>query len=70
MCYLYIIAVFIILVLAYYLYSQQSVKDGFYPYRGYPGWRRGYPGRGRGYPGWGHGHGYPWWAWYGSNSWW
>lgn len=74
MCYLYIIAEFIILVLAYYLYSQQSVKDGFYPYRGYPGlwgwrrggwgWRRGgYPWgwRRAGYPVWGWRDGYPWW---------
>ena len=69
MCYLYIIAVFVILVLAYYLYNQQTVKQGFYPYRGYPwGWRRGYPGWGwrRGYPA----YGYPWWAWRGGYPWW
>ena len=68
MCYLYVIAIFVIILLAYYLYSQQTIKQGFYPYGPwyygrYPGWRRGWGWR-RGYPG----YGYPWWAWH--NPWW
>ena len=58
MYWLYSIAIFIILALVYYLYTQQSIKQGFYPYGG---WRRwGYPAYGNwgwwGYPpyrGWG-----------------
>lgn len=68
MCYLYVIAIFVIILLAYYLYNQQTLKQGFYPYGPwyygrYPGWRHGgYPwGWRRAYPVWGWRGGYPWW---------
>lgn len=62
MFYLYGIAIFVIILLAYYLYSRKTLIQGFYPYGPwyygrYPGWRwrRRYPG-------------YPWWSW--RNPWW